>query len=257
MKNTNENGAAQDLPEWQKISGLTVDREKTMSEDERDEGIRKLLAEVERMAREAFARGEKVPTGERTLFWDPLERICRKLEISRVKLSAYSRELTGMRAHEVSDRLLARKNLMHALEVRITKVLKPEFAKVRGHLDRTRVKESEYRASWCKSFWKLVKAERSGSGRARWAAELGFANPSRLARACLLAHGMSIDELEGVILVSIVQKFFDEIRVERNPSPPAQLNGASKEEKPVEASTFADEVIRDAVEDVMNGRASA
>jgi hypothetical protein len=260
MKNTNENGNDAELAQWQKISGLTVEREKTMSDDERDDGIRKLLAEVERMAGESFARGERAPAGERTLFWDPLERICRKLEISRVKLSAYSRELTGMRAHEVSDRILAKKNLLQAMEKRILGVLKPEFEKVRGHLDRTRVKETEYRASWCKSFWKLVKLSRTGIARARCAAELGFANPSRLSRACLLAHGMSIEELESIVLVGIVQKFFDGIREEKaspQSTQSAQRNGGDSKEESAPAETFADQVVREAVADVMKGRASA
>src|SRR5687768_1568239 len=96
-----------DHPAWQKISGLNPETEQDLAPDQRDDCIRKLLVEVELLARIEFDRGDKVPKGERTLFWDPLARICALLSISRTKLSNYSRELTGMRAHELTDKIKA------------------------------------------------------------------------------------------------------------------------------------------------------
>jgi len=65
-----------DTPAWQKISGINPATEQDLALDQRDAGIRKLVAEVERLAQIEFDRGAKVPQGERTLFWDPLARIC-------------------------------------------------------------------------------------------------------------------------------------------------------------------------------------
>ena len=247
------------LPEWQKISGLTPEREKNMSDNERDAAVRVLLKEVERIARDEFARGEDAPAGERTVFWSPLEKICRKLEISRVKLSSFSRELTGMRAHEITDRIQAEKFLKKAMFLRVEKWLKPELEKMRGTPRLARMKDAHHRNNMCKSFCKWVKSMRSDVLRARWAAALGFANASRLARACLLAFGISIDELEGSMVYRLVQKFLDEAagdlpqRAQR-----AQRNG--EEEKNLvtaEAATDSRDdgkaaaIIKEAVEAVM------
>jgi len=202
MKTENEK------PVWQTISGIDPTREKEMDADARDAAIRKLVQEVERRASVEFERAEagKIPQGERTLFWDPLARICGQLEISRTKLSSYTRELTGMRAHEISDRILAKRSLRARLTARTERILTPELEALRKSTPHAfhpgLRKQTEQRVvRWLRSL--RVKERRAG-----FAAELGFANPSRLSRACLLAHGMSIDEMEARIVCTLVQKFF-------------------------------------------------
>src|SRR5438874_10480804 len=104
---------ATDRPAWQKISGIDPQSESEMSRAERNAALRKLIADVTARATVEFADEDEgdIPESERTIFWDPLQRICMQLGISRTKLSAYSRELTGMRAHEISDRILAQRKL--------------------------------------------------------------------------------------------------------------------------------------------------
>src|SRR4051812_30384502 len=102
-----------DRPLWQKISGIDPASEDKLDSNARDAAIRKLVLEVERRATVEFERADSglIPAEERTVFWDPLARVCLQLGISRTKLSLYTRELTGMRAHEISDRILARRTL--------------------------------------------------------------------------------------------------------------------------------------------------
>jgi AraC-like DNA-binding protein len=110
---TSQNNRATELPPWQKISGLTPDAEKKLSRSERRHALRKLFKEYEKRIREALseesaADAENDPR-ERTYLWSPLESICFELGIARRKLSALTRELTGMAAHEVIDRIRAEK----------------------------------------------------------------------------------------------------------------------------------------------------
>jgi hypothetical protein len=199
-----------DQPAWQKISGLNPATEQDLPADQRDAGIRKLVAEVDRIARAEFARGDSVPKGERTLFWDPLARICALLAISRTKLSAYSRELTGMRAHEITDRIKA-ESLPAQLSAWIERLLEPQFISLLRQQTKLMRETSRLNPDVENFFRNFVKAQRSGLARASFAASLGYANPSRLNRACLLAHGMSLDELEAKLLDPIVQKFSDKL----------------------------------------------
>ncbi|HYG75592.1 MAG TPA: hypothetical protein VEK08_11365 [Planctomycetota bacterium] len=225
---TNEN---QKLPRWQTISGLGGEREEKMTADERDAAVRTLLAEVDRLAEIEFARGRNAPAGERSIFWDPLESICRQLGISRTKLSAYSRELTGLRAHERTDRIKARE-LKSTLPLRTKRMLEPLLDSLRKRIDRKRAHDRLLRLSCLKRLLKSLKIERSGCARARFAAELGFPNASRLGRACLLAHGMAIEELEEQLVCDMVQKFFEELAgakpVSEKAGPPASATSEPK-----------------------------
>lgn len=251
---TEERTEKKEMAAWQAISGLSVEREKSMGADERDAGIRKLLAEVERRARAEFARGEKAPAGERTVYWDPLERICAQLEISRVKLSSLSRELTGLRAHEITDRIKAAATLPGLVRARVAKVLAPEFEALRQNFDRSRARERGYRTGTVMRLWKLAKQEHAGIFRMRWAMELGFANPARLQKACLMAFGFSIQEMEARAIEDIVQKIFSEVtedQPQRAQKESGQKTAGGKQETGTE---MADAIIQEAVAHVMRGR---
>ena len=196
-------------PAWQKISGLNPATEQDLPLEQRDAGIRKLVAEVERLAQIEFDRGDKVPAGERTLFWDPLARICALLSISRTKLSNYSRELTGMRAHEITDRLKA-KSLPDQLRAYLENLFTIHNPLLRSLFNSFAQDPATQREKFFQAVQRFVKSTRSGPARAHFAATLGYANPSRLTRACLLAHQKSLEHLESDLLDPIVQKFFDE-----------------------------------------------
>ena len=203
------------LPLWQKLTGLTPDREAKMTPDERDAAIRLLVKDVDQRARAEFERGRTAPAGERTVFWEPLERICLQLQISRTKLSSYSRELTGMRAHEICDRIKAA-DLARIVQIYINETLAKEV-RILHNTPAAQLRKQEFRVKAIAQFRRFLKQQRSGDQRARWALQLGFPNANRLRRACLLAHGMSIEQLENQIMTTMVQKFCDEL-IARSPA---------------------------------------
>ncbi|HYF49180.1 MAG TPA: hypothetical protein VEJ63_07235 [Planctomycetota bacterium] len=214
------------LPLWQSISGLTPDNEIMMSPDERDAAIRKLLAEVERRAREEFIRALKAPKGEKTQFWDPIVRVCSVLGISRVQLSRYTQELTGMRAHEVTDRIRAgglprqiRQYLEEALKVARSQIEESARTLGPGRESTLIVIHATLR--------KALKTERAAERGSHFAAQFGFANLSRMNRACKLGLGVSLDDLESRMLYDMVQKFLAEMAASGVKDPEPQKKSES------------------------------
>jgi hypothetical protein len=206
---SNESKTENERPLWQTISGIDPKREAEMSADERDAGIRKLVAEVRTRAAVEFEREDlgKIPEGERSIFWDPLQRICGQLGISRTKLSSYSRELTGLRAHELSDEILAKRRLQGRLECWVKMMVGPELELMRGVFSKARI-DLAFKRMWGARFAKWLKGIRS-SGKGSFAATMGFANYSRLSRACLIAFGKALDHMELDLVVQHVQKFLE------------------------------------------------
>jgi hypothetical protein len=191
-------------PRWQELTGLNPDDEASLSRDEREEAISILVSEVQQLARVEFARTTK----PRTPAWDPIDYICNHLQISRVKLSRYTVELTGLRAHEITDSIKAASlpEAVHAwLEEHFAAVapdlrqqFAPEAAREPGTLQRA-----------IKWVMKSVREARSGIFGAGWASKLGYANASRVRNACVHAHGISIGELEFRHVRTMVQKFLE------------------------------------------------
>ncbi|HYF48085.1 MAG TPA: hypothetical protein VEJ63_01670 [Planctomycetota bacterium] len=201
-------------PKWQDLTGLDPELEADMDRDDRREAIRVLFREVERLARQEFDFARDNPSDERTFLWDPLDYICNVLEISRVKLSSYMRELTGMRAHEVTDRIKAA-DLPAKLRARLEKqfaALLPALEAIASPLHLREgvgggVGEGDAFDRAFEFARERVREERKGPNAMRWAVELGYANPSRVHRACVLAHTTTIQALEEEILRTLVQKF--------------------------------------------------
>ncbi|HYG77346.1 MAG TPA: hypothetical protein VEK08_20235 [Planctomycetota bacterium] len=260
--NGTTNSAALKLPRWQEISGLRPERLDKMSDDEYDAGVRALLEEVKRLARKDFARGENAPSGERTIFWDPLERICRVLEISRTKLSALSRELTGLRAHEITDCIKAQ-TLPARVHAWLSRELTPMLQQLEERIDRKKLSDQYYLIHLQHRCWKQLKETRRGPARARWAMELGFANPSRVQRACLLAQHMSIEELEARLFSAMVQKFFERLKQDgaansKDARPEATAaSGQKPAHPPVLTPEETEQLIQEAIGFVQRRRSSA
>jgi hypothetical protein len=224
-------------PKWQQLTGFTPETEANLDADIRDAGIRKLLNEVDRLARIEFARGDSAPAGERTLFWDPLARICNTLGISRTKLSCYSRELTGMRAHELTDRIKA-----ESLPAAMLVILQAQFAAIvdpiREKIDSSSLHVPGYRETITQHIIQLIRAERRGPRNANFAARLGYANPSRLNRACLLAHHETLDGLEEKLSRPMVQKFLNELFAGAKAIAVERLDSRQKTDQPVNDIIF-------------------
>jgi len=181
--------------------------EAAMSREERREAVRILIAEVRNLAAADFKFAEEDPSDERTYLWDPIDYVCNVLEISRVCLSRYSVELTGMRAHELTDSMKAEKlpgALRARLEAQFTRLV-PDLEAILASLK----EGADPLPHALKFVQKSVCAERSGVNKLRWAIELGFASASRLARAYSIRFETSVYALEDEILRTLVQKFFD------------------------------------------------
>ena len=252
--NSHEQKTDNDKPLWQQISGIDPATEAKLDADARDEAIRKLVREVEARASVELERAEtgKIPEGERTLYWDPLARICLQLEISRTKLSAYTRELTGMRAHEISDRIVAKKYLLKRMWRYIGGKIRPELeAMQKCAPPREKIYEG-HRMQTETRLLRWVRSLRQKDARAGFAARMGFANPSRLSRACLLAHGKSIDEMEAFIVRNMVQKFFEEV-MGKTDAPPKRQEREEKQKVESELTPEAKAIIDDAVSYALQG----
>ena len=198
------------LPAWRKLTGLASDAdEQTLTPEAFRAAGRKLIAEAERLSRAEFA-AKDIPAGERTVFWDPLATICRLLEISRTKLSRFSMEIQGLRAHELCDRIKA-KSLKDDVKAYVEMVMTRQLEAI-GQITAPAPHwlDPDFQAAFMKRQIAFMKSFRTGPHKLRWAVDLGYPNPSRLAKACVLAHGMSIDEVEAFAVRTLVQKFLDE-----------------------------------------------
>jgi hypothetical protein len=223
-----------------------------LSRTERNAALRKLVAEVTARATVEFADEDngEIPKSERTIFWDPLQRICMQLGISRTKLSAYSRELTGMRAHEISDRILAKRKLKERLRARIEYYLRSEVEFLREELTRGEI-FFEQLGGETRDLVRLLKSRRKFERAASFAVEMGFANFSRLNRACLLAFGKSLDQIEAELVCTHVQKFFED-RLKEQKSEPPRRQVAKKQQKDTnkeetKLTPEAEDIFRDAI----------
>ena len=275
----NERNPNNNLPLWQKLSGLWPKQEAKMDRNQRRESIRKLRKEYEHRIRASLdeyeceqrkaadpspqppsARGGGADTAEsaedRTFLWSPLDAICNELSIARRKLSAYMRELTGMSAQEVIDKIKAEKiarRLKEKLAARAKEEYETHFAnagqayrksaKPKQHdayklglnlipaeqLEREKMEAKqrieigmncEPKCGWasaagglCSREWESRRAQPSiawaenarYAARQQFARELGFSNYNRLYRACLLAFGKTVMELEHAAALELLQ----------------------------------------------------
>jgi hypothetical protein len=204
-------------PAWLRIAGADPNR-RGLPLTERRAAFRKLLAEVERLARIELALAHEDGPGERTFLWDLVASICNDLEISRVALSRMLWQFSGMRAHEVTDRLKARllpRQLKERLQGRFSMIKDILADLALGNGDNPEDLRSAETFDRCaRKARALLRAERSGSAAMHFAAELGYANVSRVQRACTLAHGISLNQLEECLIDDMVQKFLDELHAE-------------------------------------------
>ena len=190
---------------------------------------------VKPLIEEALAADAEVPLGERTFLWDPLPEICVRLGIARCKLTELSRELTGLSAHELIDRIRAEKirdkmaaDLRRMAEVwlRTRRRRDPDDPSGEARLDLDDPDEV------AEHFWKYVRWRRRAPyfHRTSWAIEHGFANYPRFFRACLLVYGKTPHELEIEVLEMFVLKLIDAHVAEAKPVTPRWPIVAPKEE---------------------------
>src|SRR5262245_36076926 len=76
------------MAKWREISGILVENEMGMGEEERRGGLRKLfrMAEAEMRSEMKRAAEDVENRSERTFLWEPIAAVCRRLEISQANL---------------------------------------------------------------------------------------------------------------------------------------------------------------------------
>lgn len=192
-------GETKERPAWQRISGLYPELEGKMTRQERREGLRKLFKEYERLAREALAEHASDPEKEeRTFLWEPVAMICGELGIARRKLSALTKELTGMAAHEVVDKIRAEK-IEEQMEAELAEFFQGRLKAGHGF------RGESYYAGWD---WECILWDKLKDSRkkpyfdlANWAVRMGFPNYARFRRGVMLAHGgLTPHQLEARVL---------------------------------------------------------
>ncbi|HEY3320922.1 MAG TPA: hypothetical protein VGP72_10695 [Planctomycetota bacterium] len=190
------------VPLWQQVSGLYPDDEPKMSPRERLGAMLLLVKNAERLLRyEIKYSGEQkseIDAAEvRTYLWDPLRTVCFHLGISQRRLTAYCKELTGMSAMEMVDRMKA-EGVRGKLKEELRRFIKLTAEDAEDAEERNGDKADQI-------FAELKASRRDGRWhRTTWAMGLGFSSYQRFFRACLLCYGKTPHELELEIIEDIL-----------------------------------------------------
>jgi AraC-like DNA-binding protein len=188
-----------EVPLWQQVSELFPETEEAMNPNERAGGILALIKKVEGMLRYEIKFAREHPMEFRTYLWDPLRVVCFHLGISQRRLTMYSRELTGMSAMEMVDRLKAEG---------VRGKLKEELRKfIRLTAEDAEDAEERMGDGADRIFAELKASRRDGRWhRTTWAMGLGFSSYQRFFRACLLCFGKTPHEVEMEIIEEILKE---------------------------------------------------
>ncbi|HEY3323638.1 MAG TPA: hypothetical protein VGP72_24500 [Planctomycetota bacterium] len=242
--------AVERVPLWMQVSGLFPDDEPKMSPRERLGAMLLLVKNAERLLRYEMkyssAHQSEIDAAEvRTYLWDPLRTVCFHLGISQRRLTGYCKELTGMSAVEMVDRIKAenvRERIKRELREFITKRIqnaerrnqncgsaanltpRPPSLEGKGEngdspspltpLPRGG-EGNRSDAGWtvCATdeadeiFAELKKSRRDGRWhRTTWAMGMGFSSYQRFFRACLLGFGKTPHEVEMELIEEILKE---------------------------------------------------
>ena len=226
-------------PLWQNLTGLYPEIERTLQPNDRARRIGYLLRVAEKIVRHELkadeVRGKQRAESfaeERSYKWDPLRTVCFYLRISQYKLSGYSKELNGMSAPEIVDRIRA-----ESVRSRMKRELKGFVAEFFQHEDEQKGRTGEgakggngegtaeqmelagrmpavrERAGGtpavqdaADAIWMALKLSRRLPRwhRTTWAAGHGFSSYTRFFRACLLCYGKTPHEVEMEVIEEIL-----------------------------------------------------
>ncbi|HEY3322508.1 MAG TPA: hypothetical protein VGP72_18750 [Planctomycetota bacterium] len=192
------------VPLWQQISGLIPGDEEHMSPHERAGRMLLLVKKAEGLLRYElkYAREHKSELDEmgfRTYLWDPLRTVCFHLGISQRRLTSYCKELTGMSAIEMVDRMKA-EGVRERMRDELRKFIKLTAEDAEDAEERIGDKADRV-------FAELKKSRRDGRWhRTTWAMGMGFSSYQRFFRACLLCFGKTPHEVEMELIEEILKE---------------------------------------------------
>ncbi|HEY3323377.1 MAG TPA: hypothetical protein VGP72_23175 [Planctomycetota bacterium] len=221
--------AVERVPLWQQLSGLYPDHEPKMSPRERLGAMLLLVKNAERLLRyEIKYSGEhksEIDAAEvRTYLWDPLRTVCFHLGISQRRLTSYCKELTGMSAIEMVDRLKA-EGVRGKIKEELRKFISTAETQRRGERqgenspspltplprggegDRSDGRDARGTDEADDIFAALKASRRDGRWhRTSWAMGMGFSSYQRFFRACLLCFGKTPHEVEMELIEEILSE---------------------------------------------------
>lgn len=211
------------IPLWQRISELI--NERAMRPMLRRERIRKLLKVTDRLLRAEMktpVAGEtdspaqrasvEALKAERTVFWDPLPEVCFYLEIAPTKLAQYAKQLTGLGAKDLVDRIRV-ENLRAQIRERLWRV--SEQVSKGNDMKRLSARDG------AGVLLKALKSSEHFQNRQDLALSVGIASKQRLLRAVLACEGVTLEQLE----LQEAEKVFAAMR-ERAPVPEVEATVA-------------------------------
>ncbi|HYF50770.1 MAG TPA: hypothetical protein VEJ63_15255 [Planctomycetota bacterium] len=141
---------------------------------------------------------------ERTVYWDPIQSVCAALGLSRIALTRFSKELTGLAAHEIVDTIK-----VESVKPKLKEVLRPQLRAIlqREHGEDWAEKAGDLRA---RDVWHKLKKERTEPefNRVVFAQSLGFPNYNRYFRACTVVFHQAPQQIE----LELIEEFLRDCR---------------------------------------------
>jgi len=207
--------ALRKTPLWRAVSGILGGiGSEDLHPEERAGRIMLLLRAVEKVVRyewRAFEKKfrERDPIEEakkelrdpRVRWWDPMRLACEHFGIAYSALSRLGREVAGLSASDLTDRVKA-ETVRSRMKEDVKQWVWEIYEADREELNELKPDEV------CDVLWSRVAVER-GRGRwsrASWAGKFGFSSYTRFQRACLAEYGVSPVELERAVLEEVVRE---------------------------------------------------
>ena len=212
------------LPVWRRVTGLVAEHEMRLRPSERRGALLRLARTVERMVRAEWKRVLEPETGRenrgdpfadderemrsggckfatRTEYWNPVSEICFYLEIAQTKLSELLKQVTGLRATDLSDCVRA-EGLRASLKEKMRKAARAweqnQFMTT-DYRPLAKLLAEEGRAIVLREY----RASDEFLDRSELAKEFGLGSRARLYRAVRICEKMELDELEREVALEV------------------------------------------------------
>jgi len=219
-------------PLWRLVSGILPGNDlHAMHPNERAGRLTLLIRAVEKVIRYEWRAFEKTRRegvasqvdDPRVRWWDPMRLVSEHFGIAYSALSRFSREVAGLAASDLTDRVKA-----ETMRTRMKEEVKAWVLAI--HKENAKALEDVKADEKADALWSLV-AKKRGRGRwsrAAWAARFGYSSYTKFQRACLAEHGVSPVELERAVLEEVLESNALELKVEGTMTTGAVLERESR-----------------------------
>jgi len=199
------------VPLWRVLSGLMpgLDWDR-LHPNERAGRLTVLIRAVEKIVRyewRAFEKARDAKGGNddpRVRWWDPMRVVCEHFGIAYSMLSRIAREVAGLGASDVTDRVKAetvRAQMREDVKAWVLEIFHEEKVSKEKELEGL-VGEELADAMWSRV---AKKRGRGRWSRSAWAVRFGYSSYTRFQRACLAEYGVSPVELERAVMEEVLK----------------------------------------------------